>query len=65
MKTYKQFPKILSQISEEGLEKHCWLISRCGLEGEIVERDFEKLTKMEQPHYLSLMIIKRDGTCKK
>jgi precorrin-2/cobalt-factor-2 C20-methyltransferase len=65
MKTYKQFPKILSQIREEGLEEHCWLISRCGLEGEIVECDFDKLSKMEQPHYLSLMIIKRDGTGKK
>jgi len=65
MKTYKQFPKILDQIREEGLEERCWLISRCGLEGEIVERDFEKLCKMEQPHYLSLMIIKRDWTGKK
>ena len=65
MKTYKQFPKILSQIREEGLEKRCWLISKCGLEGEIVERDFEKLSQMEHPHYLSLMIIKRNGMDKK
>jgi precorrin-2/cobalt-factor-2 C20-methyltransferase len=65
MKTYKQFPKILSQIREEGLQDNCWLISRCGLDGEIVECDFDKLSKMEQPHYLSLMIIKRDGTGRK
>ncbi|MFZ2447160.1 MAG: precorrin-2 C(20)-methyltransferase [Syntrophobacteraceae bacterium] len=61
MKTYKRFPEILSQIREEGLEKHCCFVSRCGLEGEIVERDFDKLAAMDQPHYLSLMIIKKNG----
>jgi len=61
MKTYKHFRQILSQIREEGLEDHCCLVSRCGLEGEIVERDFEKLSEIEQPHYLSLMIIKKNG----
>ncbi len=61
MKTYKRFPEILSQIREEGLDKHCCFVSRCGLEGEIVERDFEKLAEIGQPHYLSLMIIKRNG----
>lgn len=61
MKTYKRFPQILSQIREEGLEDHCCFVSRCGLEGEIVERDFQKLEDMEQPHYLSLMIIKKNG----
>lgn len=61
MKTYKRFPQILSQIREEGLEKHCCFVSRCGLEGQIVERDFEKISEIEQPHYLSLMIIKKNG----
>jgi precorrin-2/cobalt-factor-2 C20-methyltransferase len=61
MKTYKRFPQILSQIKEEGLENNCCFVSRCGLDGEIVERDFEKLTQIEQPHYLSLMIIKKNG----
>jgi precorrin-2/cobalt-factor-2 C20-methyltransferase len=61
MKTYKRFPQILSLIREEGLEKNCCFVSRCGLDGEIVERDFEKLSKIEQPHYLSLMIIKKNG----
>jgi precorrin-2/cobalt-factor-2 C20-methyltransferase len=61
MKTYKRFPQILSQIRDEGLEKNCCFVSRCGLDGEIVERDFEKLSKIEQPHYLSLMIIKKNG----
>lgn len=61
MKTYRRFPQILSQIKEEGLEDRCCFVSRCGLEGEIVERDFDKLVKMEQPHYLSLVIIKKNG----
>ncbi len=61
MKTYKHFPQILSQIKEEGLEEHCCFVSRCGLEGQIVEKDFNKLTDMEQPNYLSLMIIKKNG----
>ncbi len=60
MKTYKQFPLILSQIEEAGLEDRCCFISRCGLEGQIVERDFEKLSSIK-PHYLSLMIIKKRG----
>ncbi|MCE5334047.1 MAG: precorrin-2 C(20)-methyltransferase [Desulfobacteraceae bacterium] len=65
MKTYKQFPQILAQIREEGLQNNCCFVSRCGLDGEIVERDFEKLVRMKQPNYLSLMIIKKNGLEKK
>ncbi|MHC1741610.1 MAG: precorrin-2 C(20)-methyltransferase [Syntrophobacteraceae bacterium] len=61
MKTYKQFPQILSQIDEAGLKDSCCFISRCGLEGQVVERNFERMTAMDQPHYLSLMIIKKRG----
>ena len=65
MKTYRHFPEILAQIRQEGLEDHCCFVSRCGLEGEIVERDFDKLSKIKQPNYLSLMIIKKNGIEKK
>ncbi|MGA7876772.1 MAG: precorrin-2 C(20)-methyltransferase [Desulfoferrobacter sp.] len=61
MKTYKQFPQILQRVEEMGLKDCCCFISRCGLEGEIVERDFKKLVEMPQPNYLSLMIIKKRG----
>jgi precorrin-2/cobalt-factor-2 C20-methyltransferase len=61
MKTYKQFPQILSRVAEVGLQDCCCFVSRCGLEGEIVERDFQKLLVMPQPNYLSLMIIKKRG----
>jgi precorrin-2/cobalt-factor-2 C20-methyltransferase len=61
MKTYKQFPQILREIEEVGLKDHCCFISRCGLDGEIIERDFHRLTKLKQPHYLSLMIVKKRG----
>ena len=61
MKTYKQFPQILSKIEEIGLKDSCCFVSRCGLEGQIVESDFAKLGQMKQPNYLSLMIIKKRG----
>lgn len=62
MKTYKRFPQILAQIREEGLEDHCCFVSRCGLDGQIVESDFNRLAAMDQPpHYLSLMLIKKRG----
>lgn len=61
MKTYKRFPQILAKIEELGLQDSCCFISRCGLEGEVIERDFQKLTEMKQPHYLSLMLIKKEG----
>jgi len=61
MKTYKQLPKILEQIKELGMQDKCCFISRCGLEGEIIERDFSKIAAIDQPHYLSLMILKRRG----
>jgi precorrin-2/cobalt-factor-2 C20-methyltransferase len=61
LKTYGEFPRILSQIKEKGLENDCCFISRCGLEGEIIERDFDELAKIQKPHYLSLMIIKKNG----
>ena len=61
MKTYKQFPQILEQIEDIGLKDNCCFISRCGLEGEIVEQDFQKLSQFSQPHYLSLMIVKKRG----
>lgn len=61
MKTYRHFPEILTQIREAGLQDNCCFISRCGLEGEIVERDFGRMMEMKSPHYLSLMVIKRRG----
>lgn len=61
MKTYKQFSKILGQVKEVGMKDRCCFISRCGLEGQIIERDFEKISKIEQPNYLSLMILKKRG----
>lgn len=61
MKTYKRFPQILAHIEELGLQDSCCFISRCGLKGEVMERDFHKLKEMKQPHYLSLLIIKKEG----
>jgi len=60
MKAYKQFPQILSHIEALGLEHKCCFISRCGLEGEVVETNFGRMSAMN-PHYLSLMILKKGG----
>jgi len=60
LKTYKQFPRILEQIEALGLKENCCFVSRCGMEGEVVERDFHRLSLLE-PHYLSLMIVKKRG----
>ncbi len=60
MKVYKQFPQILENIRALNLQDRCCLISRCGLEGQYVERDFARLSQ-HQPHYLSLMLIKKGG----
>jgi precorrin-2/cobalt-factor-2 C20-methyltransferase len=61
MKTYKQFAHILSEIEKVGLKDNCCFVSRCGLEGEMVERDFRKMSELQKPNYLSLMIIKKRG----
>ncbi len=61
MKTYKHFSTLLGEIKEAGLENSCCFVSRCGQDGQVVETDFQKLESMEQPHYLSLMIVKKRG----
>lgn len=61
MKTYKQLPHILATIREVGMQDRCCFISRCGLHGQVVEKDFEKISQLDQPHYLSLMILKKRG----
>lgn len=60
MKTYKQFPQILQQIRNLGLEDSVCFVSRCGLEGQVVVRDFHALQNLS-PHYLSLLIVKKPG----
>jgi precorrin-2/cobalt-factor-2 C20-methyltransferase len=61
LKAYKYLPEILNEVDEAGLRESCCFISRCGLDGEVIERDFETLRRMDRPNYLSLMIIKRRG----
>lgn len=61
MKAYKYLPEILAGVEEAGLQDSCCFISRCGLDGEVIERDFDKLLQMDRPNYLSLMLIKRRG----
>lgn len=60
MKAYKQFPEILDQIRRSGLQDSVCFVSRCGLDGQVVEKDFGALEKLK-PHYLSLLIVKKGG----
>lgn len=61
MKAYKYLPAILAEVEEAGLQDSCCFISRCGLDGEVIERDFDRLVQMKRPNYLSLMLIKKRG----
>jgi precorrin-2/cobalt-factor-2 C20-methyltransferase len=61
LKAYKYLPEILTEVDDAGLRESCCFISRCGLDGEVIEREFEELRRMDHPNYLSLMIIKRRG----
>ncbi len=60
MKAYKQFPQILAKIRDIGLEDNVCFVSRCGLDGQVVEKDFGVLRNLK-PHYLSLLIVKKAG----
>lgn len=60
MKAYKQFPQILQKIRDLGLQDRVCFVSRCGLDGQIVEKDFAALESLK-PHYLSLLIVKKTG----
>jgi precorrin-2/cobalt-factor-2 C20-methyltransferase len=63
MKAYKQFPQILRKIRDLGLQDRVCFVSRCGLDGQVVEKDFAALESLK-PHYLSLLIVKKTGTLK-
>ncbi len=60
MKTYRHLQDVLASIKELGYEDNCYLVSRCGLDGESIERDFSGMKKIE-PSYLSLMIVKKNN----
>ena len=57
LKTYKKRGLIAELLKKKGLLKQCMYIKRCGLEGEEIIRDMEKLP--EAIDYFSMIILKK------
>lgn len=60
LKTYKHFADIYDTLEELNLLDRSILVSKLGLEGESVVKDFRSLKGKKLP-YLSLVIIKKNG----
>ncbi len=58
LKVYRQIDDIIETLEDENLTEGTCFVSKCGLDGETIITDVEKL-KGTKPHYLSLMIIKK------
>lgn len=60
MKISRRFAKLKEKLKEKGLDDKAVLVSRCGLEGEMVEFDLEKVEE-DALSYFTTMIIKKNG----
>ncbi len=59
LKTYRHFQAIKKVVKEAGKEENSVLVSRCGLQDELILRDISSLNGDSQVPYLSLMIVKK------
>ena len=62
LKVYKDFERICDALEELKLEDRAVLVSRCGHESEVIERDVLSL-RGDKPHYMSLLIVKKERNC--
>lgn len=58
LKAYKNFSIIRQTLQQAGLDKGSLFVSRLGLEGERICTDLAQAP--ESPHYLSLVLVKRE-----
>ncbi|WP_243116855.1 precorrin-2 C(20)-methyltransferase [Heliophilum fasciatum] len=58
MKVYREKDQIIDRLAKHNLIDNAALISRCGLEGEMIIRDLEEV-KGKPVNYLSLIIAKK------
>ena len=58
LKVYRHFDEILDTLEELGLQDRATLVSRCGMENQVICRNPEELRGKKVP-YLSLMIVKK------
>ncbi|MBM7868112.1 precorrin-2 C(20)-methyltransferase [Heliobacterium gestii] len=59
MKVYKNKDQIIDLLEKHGLKSRAVLISRCGLDGEIIETDLDKV-RGKAINYLSIIIAKKE-----
>ncbi len=60
LKVYRNFDEIYRALEELDLLDRAICITQCGLKGEMVVEDMRSLRQQEM-HYLSLIIIKKEG----
>lgn len=58
LKVYRNYREILDTLNQLGLASGSILVSRCGLDGEVILRDLKKGFDAPPP-YLSLLLIKK------
>jgi precorrin-2/cobalt-factor-2 C20-methyltransferase len=58
LKVYRHFDKILDTLEELGIQDRAVLVSRCGMEDQVICKNPQELRGKKVP-YLSLMIVKR------
>ena len=59
LKVYRHFDEILDTLEELGIKERATLVSRCGMEDQVICKNPEELRGKKVP-YLSLMIVKKD-----
>ena len=57
LKTYRNRDRLLKIIEEKGLTRSCTYVQKCGMDGEGIVHDVEKLAG--NPEYLSLIVLKK------
>ena len=60
MKISKKFAELKKKLIDKGLGGKAVLVSRCGLDGEMIEFDLEAVDE-KVLSYFSTMIIKKNG----
>ncbi|MEJ5300432.1 MAG: precorrin-2 C(20)-methyltransferase [Thermodesulforhabdaceae bacterium] len=59
LKVYRQMPEIIKTLEEKSLHASIFYVSRCGLPDQEIFCELGEL-KGRKPHYLSLMIVKKN-----
>jgi precorrin-2/cobalt-factor-2 C20-methyltransferase len=60
MKVYKKFDFVRQELIKHHMIHNAVLVSRAGLDHEVIERDLLSLPKDYKPNYLSTILTKRD-----